>query len=86
MVSSTVVPSRDQRAHDVPHLVAAARVEAGGRLVEEQQVGRDDDAGGDVEPAAHAARVRLHLAVGRLGEVERLEQLVGARLAPAPVG
>ena len=35
----------DHRAHDVPHLVAAARVEAGGRLVEEEQVRRDDDAG-----------------------------------------
>ena len=56
-----------ERADDVPHLVAAARVEAGGRLVEEEQLGRDDDAGGDVEPAAHAAGVVLDLPAGRVG-------------------
>ena len=57
--SSTVVPSADERADDVPDLVARARVQAGRRLVEEHQLGRDDDARGDVEPAPHAARVVL---------------------------
>ena len=51
----------DERADDVPHLVAPARVEAGRRLVEEQQLRGDDDARGDVEPPAHAARVVLDL-------------------------
>ena len=69
-----------QRPDDVPHLVAAAGVEAGGRLVEEQQVGGDDDAGGDVEPAPHAAGVVLHGAVGGVHEPERLEQLDRPRL------
>jgi hypothetical protein len=36
----------DEDPHDVPHLVAAVRVEAGRGLVEVQQVGCDDDAGG----------------------------------------
>ena len=49
--------------------------------------GRDDDAGGEVEPAAHAARVVLDEPAGRLGKPERVEQLVGAGLrvgAPKP--
>ena len=37
VVSSSVVPSRTRPADDVPHAQAAARVEAGRRLVEEQQ-------------------------------------------------
>ena len=75
----------DEHPHDLPHLVAAAGVEAGGRLVEEQQVGRHDDAGGDVEPAAHATRVLLHQAVGGVGEPEGVEQLAGP-LARGPRG
>ena len=43
----------------------AARVQPGGRLVEEQQARAADQAGGDVEAAAHAAGVRRHLAVAR---------------------
>ena len=70
----------DEHAHDLPHLVAAARIEAGRGLVEEQQLGGHDDAGGDVEPAAHAAGVGLDQPVGRVGEAERVEQLVGPRL------
>ena len=45
----------DERADDVPDLVARARVEAGRRLVQEHQLRRRHDRGGDVEPAAHAA-------------------------------
>ena len=44
--------------------------------------GRDDDARGDVQPAPHAARVVLDQPARRVGEAERLEQLVGARPAP----
>ena len=43
---------------------------------------RDDDARRDVEPAAHAAGVVLDQLAGRLGEAERLEQLVAR--APSP--
>jgi hypothetical protein len=41
-------PVRHDGADDLPQCGAAARVEAGGRLVQEQQVGSDDDAGREV--------------------------------------
>ncbi len=68
----------DHGPHDVPHLVAAARVEAGRRLVEEQQVGGAEDGGGDVDPAPHTARVVLDLLRGGLREPEGLQELGGA--------
>ena len=67
-----------QRPHDVPHLVAAARVEPGGRLVEEEHARRGDDARGDVEAAAHAARVLLDETIGRVGQPEGVEEVVGS--------
>src|SRR5262245_64108600 len=60
---------------DFPDQAAAVWVEARGRLVEEDKVGRDDDAGRDVEPAPHTAGVALHLTASCLGQSERLEQL-----------
>ena len=54
----------------------------GGRLVEEQDLRRGDQRRGEVEPAAHAARVVLGQLVGGVGERELLEQLVGARPSP----
>src|SRR5829696_5746295 len=47
---------------DVPDLVARTRIESSRRLVEEHELGRDDDAGRDVEPPAHPAGVVLDLA------------------------
>ena len=73
-------PARHQHADDVPHLVARARVEPGGRLVEEHELRGDDDAGRDVEPPPHPARVVLDQPRGGLGEAEGLEQLAGALL------
>ena len=70
-----------QQPDDVPDLVAAPRVEAGGRLVEEEEVRRDDQAGGDVEPPPHAAGIGLDLPARRLGEAEAAEQVLGAALA-----
>ena len=67
VVRMMVVPSRDQVAQHVPQVAAAAGVEAGGRLVEEQHLGRGHEAGGEVEPAAHAAREGLDQAVGGVG-------------------
>ena len=63
----------------VPHLAAGARVEAGGRLVEEDQRWPGDQAGGQVEPAAHAAGERRDRLGRGLGEVELLEQRRGGR-------
>ena len=73
----------DDAADHVPHIVAAARVQSGGGLVQEQQVGRDDQAGGDVQPAPHAAGVRLDQPVGRFGEGERGQQFLGPGAAAA---
>ena len=56
----------------------AARVEAGGGLVEEDHRRRRDQRGGQIQPAAHAARVRARQAVGRLVQLEALEQLARA--------
>ncbi len=56
----------------------AARVEARRRLVEEQHRGMRHEAGREVEPAQHAAGVGLRRPVGRVDEVELLQQLVGA--------
>ena len=61
-----------------PHLGASLRVEAGRRLVEEEDHWAVDQADGDVELAVHAAAVGLGEPVGRLGEVEAVEQLVSA--------
>ena len=70
VVSRTVDAVGDQAAHDVPHVLALGRVEAGGRLVEEDHRRPADQARGQVEPAAHAAGVGLGRPVGRLGQVE----------------
>ncbi len=67
--------ARHQVADHVPHLLAGADVEAGGRLVEDQHRGRGHQRTGQVEPAPHAAGVGLRRPVGGIGEVEPLEQL-----------
>ena len=51
--------------------VAAARIEPGGRLVEEQDPGPRQQARGEVEPPSHPAGVGPGRAVGRIGEIER---------------
>ena len=79
VVSSIVVPLRDELADQVPDVEAAARVKAGRRLVEEHHGRRDDHRRGEVEAAAHAAGVGARRAVGGVGEAEALEQLGRAR-------
>jgi hypothetical protein len=69
---------RDERAHRVPDLGAAARIQPGGRLVEEEHRGRQDHAHGEVEPPAHAAGVLADRPGAGVGEVEAIQQLVGA--------
>ena len=66
----------EQLADDVPQLTTAARVEAGGRLVEEDDPRPADQGHGEVETALHAPGVRRGAAVGGLGEAEPLQQLV----------
>ena len=68
----------DEAADDVPHAEPAARVEPGRRLVEEQEPRSADQRAPEVQPAAHPARVGLDDAIAGVGEVELLEELVGA--------
>ena len=71
-------PPALQLAHDGPDLVAAARVQARGRLVEEQHPRAGQQARGDVESAAHAARIGPGRPARRLHQVKPLQQLAGA--------
>ena len=64
--------------------VAAARIEAGGGLVEEEDLRDRDEARGDVDAAPLASGVGLHLPPGGLGEPERLEKLRRAPLRVPP--
>ncbi len=64
-----------QAAHLVPDPGTALRVEAGGRLVQEQQRRLVDQAHADVQPTLLAARVGLRLTVGRLVQLEQRQQV-----------
>ena len=70
----------DEVADDVPHVLALGRVQTGGGLVEEDDGRPADQARGQIEPAAHAARVRLGHLAGGVGQVEPGQQLPGADL------
>ncbi len=67
----------DQLADDLPHVVPGARVEAGGRLVEEDDPRVADQRHGDVQAALHAAGVGGGGLRRRLDQVEALQQLGG---------
>src|SRR3712207_8131124 len=58
------------RSHPEP----AARVQPGGRLVEEQHGRLRHQGAGQVQPAAHAAGVLADGALGGVGQVERSEE------------
>ena len=75
----------EQLADDLPQVAAAARVEPGGRFVEEDQPRTADQRHGEVEPALHAAGVRRGAPVGGVGQLEPGQQLVdpARRLAGA---
>ena len=74
----------DQLADDLPHRAPAARVEPGGRLVEEDDPRVADQRHGQVEPAPHAAGVGRGGLLRRVREVEPVEQLGGAAPALGP--
>src|SRR5688572_29161869 len=71
-----------QTADLVPHPRSRLGIEAGGRLVEEEDRRSVDDAQTDIEPALHAARVRGDRPVRSRLEVECGEDLAG----PPPGG
>jgi hypothetical protein len=78
VVSSTVVPSAVRASIVSPHAETAPRVQARGRLVEEEHRRAEDQSSGEIEPPAHAARVGLRGPLGGVREVEALQQLAGA--------
>jgi hypothetical protein len=90
-LSSSAVPSaislawsrrRSGRRARRPH--RGARVEAGRRLVEEDDPRVADESHREVEPAPHAAGVRGGGPPGRLDQVEAVEQLGGAAATLGP--
>src|SRR5690606_8216618 len=56
------------------YLAYRLRVDAGERLVEQQEVGVDGQAPGDLEAPALAARQRVGAVVGQVAEVELLQE------------
>ncbi len=69
-----------QPADVVPEVGAALGIEAGRRLVEEDQPGRVNQPERDVEPPLLTARQRLDLALAEIGEIEPRAHLGGAPL------
>ena len=67
-----------QRLEVVEDGVAALRVDADRRLVEDQHVGIVDQRGGDVEAPLHAAAEELRLVAGAIGEADQLQRRVDA--------
>ena len=65
-----------------PQLVAAAGVETGGGLVEQQQARRTHEAGAEVETPLHAARIGAHQPVAVVGEAHLVEDGVGGDAWP----
>ncbi len=63
-----------ERADQPAHLVDALRVEAVGRLVEDQQRRVAEQRGGDAEALLHAQRVGAVAVVAALAEADDVEQ------------
>ena len=81
VVSSTSVPSATRFRIALPQIHAAAGIEPGGRLVEQQELRSADQAGAEVEAAAHATRVGAHEAVAGVAEIQSFEHLGGGSAA-----
>jgi hypothetical protein len=79
----TVVPRRVDPAELLLDREPAGGIEAGGRLVEEEDLRLVHECRREVEPAVHAARVALDHAVGGVLELDQLQQLLGPLLARA---
>ena len=77
-------PAGGQRPDDVPHAQPRPRVQARSRLVEEQHLGMPDETRGQVQAALHPAGEVLGGPVGRIEQVELLQQLVGPAAGTRP--
>jgi hypothetical protein len=62
----------------VPHHVPGLRVQAGGWLVEDEDVRVVDQRPGDRETAFHPARQRVDLVIPAVRQLDEIQQLVGA--------
>ena len=78
-----VGPRADQGPDRLPDLAPPGRIEAGGRLVQEEQARGADQAGAEVEAAALTARVGAGPPVGHLGQAQLVDDQGGRRRAPA---
>src|SRR5207248_6093672 len=67
---------RAERADHLPRRAAGLRVEAGGGLVEEDEVGIADERDAEVEPPLLAARQRLDARVRLVDEPDERDHLV----------
>ena len=76
--TSTARAVRGLLAQQAAQPADARRVEAVGRLVEDQHLGVAEQRGGDGQALAHAQRVALDAAVGGVGEADGVEHLVDA--------
>src|SRR3954452_17417511 len=77
-----------ERADDLPRRAPRRRVEAGGRLVEEDQLGVADEREREVQPAQLAAAQRPRVRVGLLGQAGERQDLVDVarpRIEAGPV-
>lgn len=68
-------PRRSKLADDLPHRQAAARVQAGRGLIEENDARLTDQCHREIEASPHPARVGRKQLVRGGGEVELLQQL-----------
>ncbi len=70
---------RGQRAQGLAHGDDASRVEAVGRLVEQEQLRIGQQGRGDAQPLLHAQRVTAGLVPTPLGQAHQAQHLVHAR-------
>src|ERR1019366_5979771 len=75
----------NELARDLPHRVAAARIETRGRLVEEDDPRFAEQRHRKIKPAAHAARVLHDHLPGCIREVESDEEFLDAPATNRPV-
>ena len=74
---------RNAVTDDLPQFAAAARVQSGRRLIEEEHRWFGNQCTGEVESTSHSARVGARRPVGGIGESEHLEQLARPRTHPS---
>ena len=66
---------RAQLAEQLAQLDPGARVQAGGRLVEEEHLGVVDEGVGQAQPLLHAARQGLDVRVALVAQVDQLQEV-----------